>query len=211
MVFAQSLAVGASCSRSCPDEAYYSRPIDARHPIVVLRRAPARLQLQHAGEARTRGPSIDARLESLFARGIDPSDAESSRRNGDAWPARAEVLQFAAESRSSCARGTAIGRSRIAPAIRSCTVPKPCSRSSSMKPCIRRRCSICGNRLPFEQKHRPDGYRFVVGRVPVQEWIEVPGGSATLGADDSRDSLRLGQTSGPRMAERVDAFLDAAS
>jgi formylglycine-generating enzyme required for sulfatase activity len=40
------------------------------------------------------------------------------------------------------------------------------------------------HRLPFAEKRRPQAYRPIVdGPVPVQEWIEIPGGRVTLGAD----------------------------
>jgi ergothioneine biosynthesis protein EgtB len=186
------------------DEAYYSRPIDARHPIVFYEGHLPAFSFNTLVKRALGGPSIDARLESLFARGIDPSDAESSRRNGDAWPARAEVLQFAAEADR-----------RVRAALRSADLDRPgdplLHRSEAVFTILEHEAMhqetllYMWHRLPFEQKHRPDGYRFVVGRVPVQEWIEVPGGSATLGADDS--ALRFGwDNERPAYAERVDAF-----
>ena len=186
------------------DEAYYSRPIDARHPIVFYEGHLPAFSFNTLVKRALGGPSIDARLESLFARGIDPSDAESSRRNGDAWPARAEVRQFAAEADR-----------RVRAALRSADLDRPgdplLHRSEAVFAILEHEAMhqetllYMWHRLPFEQKHRPDGYRFVVGRVPVQEWIEVPAGSATLGADDS--ALRFGwDNERPAYAERVDAF-----
>jgi len=61
------------------------------------------------------------------------------------------------------------------------------------------------HRLPFEQKRRPDGYRIIEGAPPSQEWIDVPDGFATLGADDS--ALRFGwDNERPACTERVGAF-----
>jgi ergothioneine biosynthesis protein EgtB len=78
--------------------AYYSRPIALRNPIVFYEgHLPAfsviaflRRGLGH--------PPVDARLEQLFARGIDPESEESAvPRSGasTAWPSRDEVRAFA--------------------------------------------------------------------------------------------------------------------
>jgi len=78
--------------------AYYSRPIALRNPIVFYEgHLPAfsviaflRRGLGH--------PPVDARLEQLFARGIDPESEESAvPRSGAStmWPSRDEVRAFA--------------------------------------------------------------------------------------------------------------------
>jgi formylglycine-generating enzyme required for sulfatase activity len=42
------------------------------------------------------------------------------------------------------------------------------------------------HRLPYEQKHRPEGYRpRIEGAAPRQAWIQVPEGVASLGVDRS--------------------------
>ena len=78
--------------------AYYSRPISLRNPIVFYEgHLPAFSVI--AFLRRGLGlPPVDARLESLFERGIDP-DTESAAvpRSGAStvWPARDEVRAFA--------------------------------------------------------------------------------------------------------------------
>jgi hypothetical protein len=60
------------------DEAFYTRPIPLRNPIVFYEgHLPAFsfITLVRKGLGR---PSFDARLENLFARGIDPHEAASS-------------------------------------------------------------------------------------------------------------------------------------
>jgi formylglycine-generating enzyme required for sulfatase activity len=62
------------------------------------------------------------------------------------------------------------------------------------------------HRLPFEQKRRPAGYAPTTeGRVPPDEWCDVPAGRATLGAD--RGSLPFGwDNEMPRHEVDVPAF-----
>src|SRR5216117_724970 len=78
--------------------AYYSRPIALRNPIVFYEgHLPAFSVL--AFLRRGLGlPPVDARLEQLFERGIDPdSEAAAVPRSGAStvWPSRDEVRAFA--------------------------------------------------------------------------------------------------------------------
>src|SRR5262249_40931508 len=78
--------------------AYYTRPIALRNPIVFYE---AHLPSFSVLAFLRRGlglPSIDARLEKLFERGIDPdSEAAAVPRSGAStiWPSRADVVAFA--------------------------------------------------------------------------------------------------------------------
>jgi gamma-glutamyl hercynylcysteine S-oxide synthase len=78
---------------------YYTRPIALRHPIVFYEgHLPAFsvITLIRRGLGR---PGVDEQLERLFARGIDPASEEAAVAAGaQAWPARAEVRQYAAEA-----------------------------------------------------------------------------------------------------------------
>jgi ergothioneine biosynthesis protein EgtB len=78
--------------------AYYSRPISLRNPIVFYEgHLPAFSVI--AFLRRGLGlPPVDARLEQLFERGIDPeTEASAVPRSGAAttWPSRDEVRAFA--------------------------------------------------------------------------------------------------------------------
>src|SRR5262249_39663569 len=62
------------------------------------------------------------------------------------------------------------------------------------------------HRLPFDQKRRRADYRpQVEGTVPVQEWIDVPAGRATLGVD-ARDARFTWDNERPHRVEDVAAF-----
>src|SRR5262245_15177672 len=54
------------------DEAYYSRPIDLRHPIVFYEGHLPAFSFNTLVKRALLGPSIDPQLEAIFARGIDP-------------------------------------------------------------------------------------------------------------------------------------------
>ena len=78
--------------------AYYTRPIALRNPIVFYEgHLPAFSVI--AFLRRGLGlPPVDARLETLFERGIDPDSADAAvPRSGAStvWPSRDEVRAFA--------------------------------------------------------------------------------------------------------------------
>src|SRR6266513_1281049 len=76
------------------EEAYYSQPIALRHPIVFYEGHLPGFSFNTLVKKGLGLPSIDERLEALFARGIDPDERTQSHRA--AWPGRAVVEQFAA-------------------------------------------------------------------------------------------------------------------
>src|SRR5437660_12554681 len=83
------------------DEAYYSQPITLRHPIVFYEGHLPAFSFNTLVKKGLGRPSLDATLERLFARGIDPDDrsAEGNRPNaGPSWPARDAVRAFADEA-----------------------------------------------------------------------------------------------------------------
>ena len=83
-------------------DAYYSQPIALRHPIVFYEGHLPAFSFNTLVKRALGRPSIDARLEALFARGIDPH--ESAAAGADAaraaalWPSRDEVHRFADEA-----------------------------------------------------------------------------------------------------------------
>src|SRR5436190_15397322 len=81
------------------EDAYYSRPIALRHPIVFYEGHLPAFSFNTLVKRALGRPSIDAQLETLFARGIDPAEGEAAaRRVRDQWPSRAVVQQFAEEA-----------------------------------------------------------------------------------------------------------------
>src|SRR6185295_14814324 len=80
-------------------DAYYSQPIALRHPIVFYEGHLPAFSFNTLLKRALGRPSIDARLETLFARGIDPHEtassqappAEQTAMNASRWPSRTEV------------------------------------------------------------------------------------------------------------------------
>ena len=60
------------------EEAYYHQPIELRHPVVFYDGHLPAFSFNTLVKRGLGEPSIDARLEDLFARGIDPASRGGS-------------------------------------------------------------------------------------------------------------------------------------
>jgi ergothioneine biosynthesis protein EgtB len=163
------------------DEAYYSRPISLRHPIVFYEGHLPGFSFNTLVKRGLGRPSIDAHLEALFARGIDPHESQAGADVRASWPSRDQVRQFADEAdrqvREAIARGDIdqpghplLDRAEAAWAI----LEHEAMHQETLL--------YMWHRLPFDQKRRPSRYvTELPGPVVHQEWIEIPGGLVTLG------------------------------
>src|SRR5438270_5405503 len=91
-------------------EAYYSQPIALRHPIVFYEGHLPAFSFNTLVKKALGHPGIDARLETLFARGIDPHESSShqaaadgdtprtAESNAAVSPTRETVRQFSDEA-----------------------------------------------------------------------------------------------------------------
>jgi ergothioneine biosynthesis protein EgtB len=182
------------------DEAYYSQPIALRHPIVFYEGHLPGFSFNTLVKKGLGRPSIDARLEQLFARGIDPHEASGGhtgpplqergapddRSGGPAcpppgWPARDEVRAFAEEADR-----------QVLDAVLHADIERPgdplLDRAEAVFAILEHEVMhqetllYMWHRLPFTQKRKPAGYSPRVEGAPARsEWIEIPGGCATLG------------------------------
>jgi len=187
------------------DTAYYSRPIDLRHPIVFYEGHLPAFSFNTLVKRALGGPSIDATLETLFARGIDPSEDQAGRSTAHQWPSRATVQQFTAEADR-----------RVRAALQRSDLDRPgdplLNRAEAAFTILEHEAMhqetllYMWHRLPLDQKRRPQGYQPVVdGGVPAHEWIEIPAGLVTLGLDDN--ALAFGwDNERPHLAADVAAF-----
>jgi len=191
------------------DDAYYSQPIALRHPIVFYEGHLPAFSFNTLVKRALGRPSIDARLEALFARGIDPHEsAAGGGRAADArslWPSRAEVRAFAAEADR-----------QIEEALGNEELNRPghplLDRGEAVYAILEHEAMhhetllYMWHRLPLEQKIRPPSYRLRTGGAPARsEWVAVPGGEATLGVD--RDAVPFGwDNEFPALTARVTAF-----
>jgi iron(II)-dependent oxidoreductase len=177
------------------EEAYYQRPIALRHPIVFYEGHLPAFSFNTLVKRGLGEPGIDSRLETLFARGIDPHESavpttDSGRNLHGGWPARETLQQFAAEADR-----------RVLDALEHADLDRPghplLDRAEAAFAILEHEAMhqetllYMWHRLPFDDKQRPAGYQaWVDGPSPRQEWIEVPEGRATLGRD--RDDLQFG-------------------
>src|SRR5262245_4112972 len=183
------------------DAAYYQQPIAQRHPIVFYEGHLPGFSFNTLVKKALGRPSIDARLETLFARGIDPHETASSgqQATGDAaqaashearWPSRDVVRAFAEEADR-----------QILDVLEREELDRPghplLDRAEAVFAILEHEAMhqetllYRWHRLPFTQKHKPAGYRpRTEGVAPRQEWIEIPAGCATLGV--SRDAIPFG-------------------
>jgi ergothioneine biosynthesis protein EgtB len=190
------------------EEAYYSQPIALRHPIVFYEgHLPAFSFNTLVKKALGRG-SIDARLESLFARGIDPHEASATggtAGGASVWPSRDEVHRFAAEADR-----------QVLDALERSDLDRPgdplLDRGEAVFTILEHEAMhqetllYIWHRLPLSQKRSPAGYRPRVDGVPPRhEWIEVAPGCATLGV--SREAVAFGwDNEHPALSAEVPAF-----
>jgi len=199
--------------------AYYSRPIALRNPIVFYEGHLPAFSLIAFLERALGEPAVDARLEKLFERGIDPDsqDAAVPRSGADTrWPSRDDVLAFAAAADAAILAALA-----TAPL----TGDRPAARRGQglftaleHEAMHQETLLYMWHRLPYDQKRRPhlppDRPRQGFGESavasakaeagsyesrPAIPWlppsggrpsVAIPAGRATLGAD--RDRVAFG-------------------
>jgi ergothioneine biosynthesis protein EgtB len=168
------------------DGAYYTRPIGLRHPLVFYEGHLPGFSFNTLVKRGLGQPGIDAHLEALFARGIDPHEAAGpASRAGDreGWPSRDAVRQFADEADR-----------RVIAALQHEELDRPgdalLDRAEAVFAILEHEAMhqetllYMWHRLPVEQKRKPAGYAPVVyGVPPAREWIDIPAGRATLGVD----------------------------
>ena len=186
------------------EEAYYSQPISLRHPIVFYEGHLPGFSFNTLVKKGLNRPSIDPRLETLFARGIDPHESSTKSEvrslksaklqtshvrlsaadpaaRPAGWPSRDEVHQFADEADR-----------QVIDALLHGDVDQPghplLDRAEAVFTILEHEVMhqetllYMWHRLPFAQKRKPAGYQpRVGGGAPRSEWIEIPAGCATLG------------------------------
>ena len=191
------------------DDAYFSQPIQLRHPIVFYDGHLPGFSFNTLVKKALGEPSIDPRLEALFARGIDPH--ESRAHDGSAaarralWPDRDEVRRFTTEADR-----------RVADALARADLDRPghplLDRAEAAFAILEHEAMhqetllYMWHQLPYEQKHKPSDYQPKTGGAPPPvEWVDVPAGRATLGVD--RGTIPFGwDNEFPAYAEDVPGF-----
>jgi gamma-glutamyl hercynylcysteine S-oxide synthase len=162
------------------EDAYYSQPIALRHPIVFYEGHLPGFSFNTLVKKGLGRPSIDARLEALFARGIDPHES-SAGATALTWPSRDDVHGFADEADR-----------QVIDALANAEIEQPghplLDRAEAAFAILEHEAMhqetllYMWHRLPFEQKRFPPGYEpFADGTPLAADWMDVPPGCATLG------------------------------
>ena len=188
--------------------AYYSRPIALRNPIVFYEGHLPAFSIISFLRRGLGHPPIDARLEKLFERGIDPDSAEAAVPRsgaGTMWPSRDEVLAFA--GRADDAIVSALERAEFLedrPAMQRAQALYTALEHEAMH---QETLLYMWHRLPYEQKILPPsafarsasadrrslGGGWSGGRTSEggrTSTVRIPAGTATLGAD--REGIAFG-------------------
>jgi iron(II)-dependent oxidoreductase len=170
---------------SVAQDAYYARPIALRNPIVFYEGHLPGFSLNTLVKLALKRPGVDPRLETLFARGIDPEDEAAVRSPTDVWPAREEVQAFAADCdalvedalRSAVLEDEAVPHLRGAEAVFTILEHELMHQETLL---------YMIQQLPYEMK-RPIGgapQPAVLSAVPqLGETVAIPAGRATLGRE----------------------------
>ena len=166
---------------------YYSRPIALRNPIVFYE---GHLPVFSVIAFLKRGlgqPGVDERLETLFARGIDPDSEQSAvPRSGAAtrWPTRAEVLEFARAADQAVIHALEHAPFEVPPDEPSRLSVQGLFTALEHEAMHQETLLYMWRRLPYDSKLKPPGLRYETGaEPPPHALVQVPAGPATLGAD----------------------------
>jgi ergothioneine biosynthesis protein EgtB len=168
------------------ESVYYERPITLRNPVVFYEGHIPAFAVNTLIRKALGRPGIDAHLETIFARGIDPeSEAASVARGNPAWPSRAVVREYAEAADA-----------LIGDAIRSADLDRPGHPMLDQAQALwtileheemhQETLAYIWHQVPYMRKRRPEGYVTVTppgARVDVSLRVPVPAGPATLGTD----------------------------
>ena len=171
-------------------DAYYSRPITLRNPIVFYEGHLAAFSVNTLLRKALGLPGIDPALEVLFARGIDPEHEVPNESLRASWPSRERVIAYVEESDR-----------RLEEALATAELDRPghplLDRAEAVFTIIEHEemhqetLQYIWHRLPLDQKRRPAGLEISTeGRVPALDRVHIAAGTATLGA--RRDAVRFG-------------------
>jgi ergothioneine biosynthesis protein EgtB len=164
-------------------EAYYSRPISLRHPVVFYEGHLPAFSLNTLVKRGLGRPGVDERLERLFARGIDPEDdVDADRSRRPEWPSRHEVQRFAEEcdARILEALSHAPIEQRGHPLLHEGQAVYAILEHEAMH---QETLLYMWHQLPYAMKHAPVAtHTDVAGTRPDPARVSIPTGRVTLGA-----------------------------
>jgi len=188
------------------DDAYYAQPIALRHPIVFYEGHLPAFSFNTLVKRGLGGQSIDAGLERLFARGIDPDEHDPrAGRSTFRWPDRDAVRRFADAADAQLLEALE-GSDLVRPHDPLLDRAEAAFAILEHEAMHQETLLYIWHRLPFASKRKPTGYTpRVAGTIPQAQMIEIPAGDATLGVDRSA-ALFGWDNEFPARREHVGAF-----
>jgi formylglycine-generating enzyme required for sulfatase activity len=170
-------------------QAYYSRPIPLRHPFAFYEGHLPVFSFLVLNERALREAPLDTRLEKLFERGIDPGSADAAREHERAdWPTKEQIEAFGRQCDEriydAIAHAQLVNRD-VPRLVRGESVFTILEHEQMHHETL----MYIIHRLPPELKGRI-AQEHHDGAAPKNEFVQVSGGKATLGAD--RESIPFG-------------------
>ena len=164
--------------------AYYERPIPLRHPIVFYEGHIPAFSVNCFLKKGLDHPGLNAELETMFARGIDPSDQQSADQKARAtWPDRDEVQRYARDADRAILERLESG---TVEGDRSPVLYRGQGVFTMLEHEVMHQETLLymWHRFEPDRKRRPASVSPVVGvAAPKREIVRVPAGRVTLGAD----------------------------
>ena len=165
------------------DQAYYERPIALRNPVVFYEGHLPAFAVNTLIKKGLGGPGVDERLETIFARGIDPAtEAAAVARGNPAWPTRKAVREYAAEAdrvlTDALAHADLVRDDR--PLLQGAQAVWAILEHEEMH---QETLAYMWHQLPYGRKRAPAGYRTATQATsaPTPHRVHIPAGDATLG------------------------------
>lgn len=189
------------------ERVYYERPIALRNPVVFYEGHLPAFAINTLIRKALGLPGIDAHLETIFARGIDPdTEAAAVARGNPAWPSREVVRAYAAEADRVIAEAIASAElvDSANPLLDGAQALWAILEHEDMH---QETLAYMWHELPYAAKRKPDGYMTAtpaslttLGRSRVR----IPAGTVTLGSP--LDEGFAWDNERPSHSVRVEAF-----
>lgn len=169
------------------DDAYEAQPIALRHPVAFYEGHVAAFNVNTLVKRGLGRPGVDAELEDLFERGIDPDEDDNpAARTVARWPSRDRVRDYA-DAADRLVEAAFRHEELLCddhPVLRGGLAVFTILEHEAMH---HETLLYMFHRLPAVAKRVTDGYRPVLGGdPPPAAMVDVAAGRATLGADPAR-------------------------
>jgi formylglycine-generating enzyme required for sulfatase activity len=189
------------------ERVYYERPIALRNPVVFYEGHLPAFAVNTLIKRALGRPGIDAELETIFARGIDPeTEANAVARGNPAWPSRSIVRQYATEADRLIADAIASADLHVAgnPLLDRAQALWAILEHEEMH---QETLAYMWHELPYAVKQKPDGYDTTGPAASATlraSTMRIPAGTATIGTGD--EAPFAWDNERPSHRVRVEAF-----